>query len=126
MITLKSIPHKSHRYPTVGDWIQDEFGNIHVQVSQVGDVRMEFLIMLHELVEAVLCIERGIPEPEMADFDRNFEALRELGQVTGEPGDDPEAPYRTEHRFAENIERLMAQALGVSWSDYEATLERLD
>ena len=39
-----------------------------------------------------------------------------------EPGNDPRAPYRNEHDFATTIEMLVAQKLGVKWSDYEKTV----
>lgn len=125
MITIESIPHALHRYPTVGDWINDAFGDLHIRVSSTGNWRYDFLVALHELIEATLCNERGIDEPTIAEFDMRFEEQRELGMVQGEPGHALDAPYRKEHQFAESIERAVAEELGVDWGEYEATLERL-
>ena len=42
--------------------------------------------------------------------------------LDAEPGDHPKAPYRNEHEFATMIGMMVAQKLGVSWSDYEKTV----
>jgi hypothetical protein len=105
------IPHADQRYPTIGDWV---FGGdaLTIAVSDTGDPKMNFLIGLHEQIEAMLCLERGIPEPEVMAFDRAHPEL-------DEPGADPRAPYHAEHVFAEQIERLVAARLGVDWTEYE-------
>ena len=35
------------------------------------------------------------------------------------------APYRKEHQFAENIEKLVARELEVDWPQYNRAVERL-
>jgi len=122
-IEIKTIPHKLHPYPTVGDWRRDRKGVLHIKVSQeIGD-EYAFLVALHELVEVVLCEKRGITCKAVDDFDKHFEAR--LRVADEEPGDDPSAPYRKEHFFATNIERLMAAELGVDWKKYEETINAL-
>jgi hypothetical protein len=37
---------------------------------------------------------------------------------SGEPGDDPAAPYHFEHQAAETAEHALAQALRVNWRSY--------
>ena len=37
----------------------------------------------------------------------------------GEPGAHPDAPYKMQHRLAEEIERDMAGLFGVGWEAYE-------
>lgn len=120
---LRSINHSDHRYPTVGDY-WEESGIQHVRTSKLSDRRHEFLVLLHELVELELCRNEGIYEPDIMAFDVAFEAKRVPGNVD-EPGDDPAAPYRTQHRFAENIERQVALALGVDWNAYNREIEEL-
>ena len=68
---------------------------------------------------------RGISEETIGDFDMAFEKKREAGLVRGEPGDAPDAPYRREHFFATNVERLLAAELGVDWEIFEAYADSL-
>lgn len=124
LIGMHSIPHCLQRYETVGDWILEEPDAIIVKVSDLGNEDFNFLVALHELIEAKLCQKRGISEAAITAFDMAFEAKRLVGN-TDEPGDDPQAPYRREHFFATNIERLMAEQLGVDWREYEEAVNSL-
>jgi len=123
--TVRDIPHASQRYPTVGDWIASRGHLRHVLVSNTGHDDYNFLVALHEQIEAWLCLKRGITQECVDAFDQAFEAARPDGN-TDEPGDAPDAPYRREHRFAESIERLVAHELGVDWAAYEAALAALE
>ena len=113
---VHTVHHASQRYDTLGDW---EFGNgtLVVTVSDTGDPRMNFLIALHEQIEAMLCMHRGIPEPEVYAFDVANADL-------DDPGSSPKAPYHKEHVFSENIERLVAAELGVNWAAYGDACEK--
>ena len=82
------------------------------------------LVALHELIEVALCEERGITCEQVDNFDKSFELHREPGNKD-EPGDDPAAPYRKEHFFATNLERLLAAELGIDWAEYERKLNEL-
>ena len=126
-IKIQTIPHDQQRYPTVGDWQIDADGNLLIQVSDMGNPDFELLVALHELVEVALCKKRGITTKQVDDFDMQFEKERETGLHgdTDEPGDDAKAPYKKEHFFATNIERLMSEQLGVDFSKYEAALNLL-
>lgn len=109
-INIRFIDHKDQRYDTVGDWyVKDD--TLEIRVSKLPDHKMELCIAEHEFNEAVLCIERGITAKMVDTFDMNFKG-------EGEPGDDVNAPYRTEHFFAETIERLLCAELGVDWQEY--------
>ncbi len=72
----------------------------------------------------MLCKERGITEQSVTDFDIDFEKKRPEGNVD-EPGDAVDAPYRKEHFFATNIERLMSEQLGVNWQEYDSIVVNL-
>ena len=54
-ITIETIPHNTHRYPTIGDWqflpAKEGELNLSIKVSDMGDWKLESLIALHELVE---------------------------------------------------------------------------
>jgi len=90
----------------------------------MGDADSEFLVALHELVEAYLCQKAGIPDEVVTAFDKAFEAKRQPGN-TDEPGDDPEAPYRHEHRIATIVEMIVADAANVDWHKHEANVNAL-
>ena len=125
IFTVAQVPHRKQRYETVGDWIPGKPAEI--RVSKMKDQRYVFLVALHEMIEYELCKAHGITDREVVAFDVNFEAERRknLHPVDAEPGDHPKAPYRSEHEFATVVERMVAQKLGVSWSDYEKTILRL-
>ena len=106
----------------MGDWIPGKPAQI--RVSKMKDQRYVFLVALHEMIEYELCKMHGITDREVVAFDVNFEAERRLNlhPIDAEPGNHPKAPYRSEHEFATMIEMMVAQKLGVSWSDYEKTV----
>jgi hypothetical protein len=129
-VVIEEIPHKEQRYPTVGDWKPPTRARrpAKIRVSRMKDWRYTFLVAFHELIEYALCKQHGITDEEVVDFDLQFEAEREAGlhPNDAEPGDDPRAPYRKEHRFATRKEREMAKELGVKWLSYEKAVLALD
>jgi len=97
------------RYETAGDWRwENDVLVIDVVHDNMPSEDHQFLIALHELVEAFLCLKRGISQAQVDQFDMNWE-----GGTEEEPGDDPRAPYGKEHRFAMLIEHLIAHELGI-------------
>src|SRR5690349_17614535 len=123
-INIEVIPHEQQRYPTVGDyWVEN--GVQQVRVSSLPDWRYEILVAVHEIVELALTRHRGIPEDVISEFDVAFEQSRESMEVSGEPGDHPDSPYRREHFFATSLERLLAVELDVDWFKYEAYVDGL-
>ena len=120
-IVIETIPHKEMRYDTVGDYWIDPDGTMQIRVSDMGNWKYELLVAIHELVEQNLCLDRGIKEEDISNFDIQFEKDREEGKRSkeAEPGDDPAAPYRKEHFTATNIERILCEALGVNWKEYD-------
>lgn len=122
-INIKTIPHEEQRYETIGDWLFEENGDLQIRVSEMGlgNEKYEALVAVHELIEALLCKDQGVSGQEVDEFDKQFELDRESGKhsLEEEPGDDPAAPYQSEHFFATTVERLMAQAMGVDWKIYE-------
>lgn len=126
IVNISTVRHQDQRYNTVGDWqeIESRWPSFRIAVSELQDWRYEALIAIHELVEAVLCRHAGIGDEAVTMFDRAFEATRAEGDVN-EPGDDPEAPYRRQHRIATAIEMLLAAELGVEWSEYRQRIEAL-
>lgn len=127
-IMISTMLHSQQRYPTVGDWDFRTPTNaepeLHVRVSYMGNEDFEFLVGLHELVEAYLCHKRGITDEQVTDFDIKYEATRPPGD-TSEPGNYPEAPYHHEHVFATALERAVAREMGVDWDEYEQAVQDL-
>jgi hypothetical protein len=123
-VKIVTIPHEEQRYPTVGDWVVNG-DNLYISVSKMSDPRYELLVAVHELVEVLLCKERGIPQELVDKFDMEYEASRSEWDTTSEPGDAAGAPYKKEHFFATTVERLLAAELGVDWEKYEAEVPAL-
>lgn len=118
-VTIVTVPHTSQRYNTVGDWQYDPVGNLLITVSDMGDWKKELCVAFHELIEVMLCKDRGIQQELVDRFDMEYEDHRMPYDKTSEPGDDPGAPYRREHFFATSLERLLCAELGLDWGEYE-------
>ena len=119
MITIETAPAAKMRYPSAGDWQLKPDGTLHITVSRMSDHRYEFLVALHELVEALLCKETGVSQAAVDAFDIEYEKHRKPGDDS-EPGDAAGAPYRREHVIASVTERLAAELLKVDWNRYGA------
>ena len=117
-IVIEAIPHAEHRYPTLGDYFVDQDGAQRILVSKLYDPRMSLCIALHEFIEIALTEQRHIGELEIMKFDVAHPEL-------SDPGNDPRAPYHREHVLAEAMERLFADALGLSWVEYTHACEAL-
>lgn len=122
-IRIETIPHEKQQYETVGNWFWD-VDTLVIHISNMKNWKYELLVAIHEITETALCRDRNISEDSVTDFDLEFEARRQEGN-TDEPGDDPNSPYRKEHLFATNIERLLAAELKVEWDKYEKTINSL-
>jgi hypothetical protein len=58
-VRIRTIPHHFQQYDTVGNYWRDVDGCgaelLEIRVSHMRDRRHEFLVALHELIEAFLC-----------------------------------------------------------------------
>jgi hypothetical protein len=112
-IIIEAVPPEqmrleAYRQDGYGDWYFDPSnGDLHIKVAgtDVWDQEDMFLLALHEMIEARLCFKAGITQGAVDCFDAAFKG-------DGEPGDDPAAPYRNQHRQACMIEHLTALFLG--------------
>lgn len=126
-IHIKTIPHENQAYETVGNY-RDLEGGLLVEVSEMNNPDYEFLVIIHELVEWYLTRKRGISDEQIVSFDKRFEEMRAAYPdiiKNAEPGNHPGAPYKLEHRFAESIERRVANELGVEWKAYDEAANAL-
>jgi hypothetical protein len=122
-IVIQTIPHKSHRYPTVGDFLHRR-GVDTILVSDMHNDSYALLVGLHELVEMTLCRKAGVSFRAITAFDKAYEKARKPGDLS-EPGDSRKAPYFRQHQVATKIEKQMCKALGIKWAEYNAKVESL-
>ena len=116
-ILIKTIPHRKQRLHNsdIADYFELSEKTV-IAVSDLGDDRYNLLVMLHEMVELFLITKAGIPIAEIDKWDCAHPK---------EMGDHPFAPYHKFHVMATAIERFAAKQLGISWRDYEQTIERM-
>lgn len=142
ILNFRIIAHRNQRYPTVGDYFLQK-GVLHFRVSRMKDKRYCFLVWLHEMIEWAICRLQGVKLRDIDKFDMEYEkawddatigADFQVGKTDAapcgcwfylEPGDDPHAPYHQAHQTATVCEKLIAEALGVDWTEYDRTVESL-
>ena len=118
-VYIQTIQHEHQRYDTVGDWRQDPATDcLQIRVSDLGNEIEEFLIAVHELVEAFACKVDGVSEESVDKFDMAY-----VGEE--EPGDRLDAPYRRQHCLATGVERMLAAYFNIEWAEYEEHLDGL-
>lgn len=122
-ITIRVVEPGQMRYQTVGDWQVNKKGNLDITVANSHDSATDFLVGIHEAIEAVLCIFHGVKPKDVDDFDVEWE---KSPNDYAEPGDDPDAPYHKEHVLATNIERILAQAIPLEWHIHDENVTRAD
>ena len=127
-IHIETVAHSKQRYPTVGDWILNKDGSITIRVSQMKNWRYEFAVALHEAIEVLECIDKGITQEQVDKFDWEFEILRGsfpkiLGNI--EPGNMETAPYFKQHKMATNVEQRYIYESNILWKDYDDYINNL-
>lgn len=120
VIRVGTRPHATQKYDTAGDY-EELKGVWYVDVSELPDWRMEFLIAIHELVEMACTKHNGVPWKDIDHFD-----IEGGGKDHPDPGSLETAPYHKEHMAAEQIERKVAELLGVEWETYNQALDALE
>ena len=141
-VSIVVLPLACMRIPgQVGDWIL-QGRTISVAVADTGNWRCNFLLALHEAVEARLCVRHGVQQVVVDEWDQRYAArrarqlfeARASGLVDAqfaaevwpeEAGDAPMAPYHREHVWATHVERVASLLLLVRWQGYERVLRRM-
>lgn len=124
-VIITSIPKCEQRYPTVGDYFySDDDGSLLILVSEMKEERFEFLVAVHEYIEAMLCKFSGVTIDSIDKFDIGYERSR-LSHGDEEPGFEPTAPYVKQHTIATSIEMMLCQELGISWKEYGDYTDKL-
>lgn len=122
-VTIEVVAHENQRYPTAGDWVMDG-EDLMIFVSETGNDNYNYLLMVHELVEALLCERDDIEQSLVDKFDRNYEKKRKKGDLS-EPGDNPNAPYYEQHQVATLAEKIVALQMLIDWPSYEDKINKL-
>jgi hypothetical protein len=115
---LETVDKKDIRNEDVGDWIPTAYGG-YIKGVDLGDADMNFVLLVHELVEFYLCMKNGVTDEQVTAFDASFLASGK----PGEAGNDPDAPYAPFHDFATVVEHLIANKLGIPWETYDQLIE---
>ena len=118
-IICRSVSRNEQRYNTIGDYYEDGEGWTFDVLKMTADY--EFMVIIHEMIEWYLTQRRGLSEEAIATFDKNFKEEQSRGEHADvdEPGEAPDCPYKDEHFFAANIERMIADKLGADWKEYD-------
>lgn len=121
-IKIKCIDPANQRFSECGDWFYDaEDDVITIFVSRMEDWKSEIAVAVHEVVESVMCLDRGIDQTDIDLFDKNFYQ----DHKSGEAGDDKNAPYFDEHVAATFIEREVCNQLGLTWDKHSSNCDDL-
>ena len=126
-ITVKTVPHEQQPFQNVGDWRFDENGDLAMIVSDMGNWKYEALVAVHELIEVIMCKDRGVSTEVVDGFCQLFEDERAAGlhTVEEEGGFDYRSPNRNEHIFATGVEMALAGQICVDWNEYSKTVMEL-
>jgi hypothetical protein len=116
MINIIYTKPSDMRYSTIGDYYDAIGGGEVYQVADLGSNDMNFLVAIHELIESHICRKRGIKEPDIMTWDLAH-------AESDDPGSEPGCIYGKEHKFAEKVEYMVMEELGISKESYEAALE---
>ena len=119
---MEVIPHSEQRYDTLGDYWEGKDGTWNFRVSDMGDWRFNFSVLLHEFVEYGLLKHKGVTEEEVLAFDLK---VPDNSLYAEDPGFDPLAPYHKEHVYADCMERLIAPHLGMAHTDVWNAADKL-
>jgi hypothetical protein len=121
-IQIEAIPQSEQRYETLGDWFFVEKSGVFqsrtlcILVSkQEGpdSSKKEYLLALHEFIEAMHCSFEGITQKQVDDFDMGISKEQVIKDGFSEHGFHEKAPYRKQHEFAYMIECLAAREIGL-------------
>lgn len=99
------------RNSDLGDYFTID-GVDHYEIRSTGNEFYDMLILLHEMVEYTLLKKEGIREEIINEWDANHMDAIDPALVKG-------SPYKEQHIFAENIERMVCQKLGLDWNEYD-------
>lgn len=114
-IIVDFVDQTDQRYDTAGDWYY-EGDTLIFKISRMPREVWQQAILLHEITEALLCNQAEVTQEAVDAFDMG------PGKDLDEPGFSPDAPYHTQHCWADVVERTFIAAAGESWSAYDGAV----
>lgn len=116
-VLIETLPPKSMRYRTCGDWFFSSPGYLRIQIADSGNWLYNMLVAIHELCEVFLCAAQGVTQKQVDRFDFAH-------QDDDDPGEHPRAPYHRQHMTAMGVEMILSAFLGVKWRIYSVALTK--
>jgi hypothetical protein len=120
-INIEIIPKEKQRPGwEYGDyWLDGR--TLEIRISRYANFLFTIFLAVHELLEAVRCILRGVTMKEIDDFDLTHQNAEDPGQL-------PNAPYHVEHMQSMEVERLLCEQEGYDFEEYYGAepIENLD
>ncbi len=110
-INIKTVKPGTLPFNRVGDWTW-RGETLQISVNDMSEERYEWLLAVHEVVEAFLCKFRGITEQAIDKFDKDHNGAWL-----------PEGPGYPEHLFATGVESIIAAMVGITIDTYEKEIE---
>ncbi|SRR6266568_3823188 len=117
LITVEVIPHNQQRYDTVGDWQFTPNNDLKIFISDTARY-YGYLIAIHEMVEAILCLHSGIIGDTVDKWDLDHINSEEPGEIKG-------CPYYKQHFIATTVEMILAQCLKINWQEYGKAIKEI-
>lgn len=118
-INIEIIPHNKQRYNTAGDYFLDNRGIWQFRISEMKNIYYEMFVLIHELWEWLrVVIVKGIPEPIIAQFDKDH-------IEHPDPGTLKNAPYHKEHMESTSIEKFLIKKVKLNWKTYDKSFDKL-
>jgi hypothetical protein len=114
-IEIEFPNNADQRYSTLGDWYFKN-GTLKITSSREQGFKSAISSAIHELIETVECLEKGITQEVVDKFDMTHTQLYE-------PGMSPDAPYHRQHLNALAHERMLCRAIGLSWKQHVKNME---
>lgn len=103
--SIRLITVHKNRYLDIGDWNKQVVTSVYH-----SDPRSEAGVLVHELVEYILCTYFGISAFIVDEEDEKI-----LAGVLKKK----DASYYPYHKIAEKIEREVVKAMGLSWKEHD-------
>jgi hypothetical protein len=121
-ILIKTIDPANQRFKECGDWFYDaDDDTLTIFINKMPDWKSEIAVAIHEFIEAVMCLDKGIDQTDVDYFDKNFYKTHNDGQA----GDDDGAPYFKQHESATKIEKEVCAQLQLSWDAHSRNCDDL-
>jgi hypothetical protein len=108
------------RYKTVGDWYDglEREGTIFISAVDTGQKSYNAALLIHELIEYLLCERLGITTEDVDKWDFAHENSDDPGILDG-------CPYREPHISATIAEDVVLALFGANPYDYDKAIEKV-